>query len=354
MQHPRIVVSPFVAMSVMAAVSPALGAGIEYSAPSGCPSRDDFVAAIARRGVDVEAATAGLAVNIAHNEQGFVGQLRVEAGEGGSAPRRVLDEDCARVADGLAVVAAIVLGKGEPAETLSIESAPEQTAPVDSAPALPVTSEAKAAEPDDELALRSSALARVDSIDVEEGELKVQPSRTWTLTAGADFGTIGGLVLPRYDLTASLATFLVTPEKATHLVGPLLQVRWSFVGPGTHHSTRGYDTEVLGIHGGLASCFPFNYDTHGLTLLACGEFMIEYANLTTDTPSGVLEQDAGSGSAGIAMDGRYAIGAGFHLGLRAGGRLRFGKLSARDENGNVLFESGMAGGFVSAGLGVGF
>jgi hypothetical protein len=161
-------------------------------------------------------------------------------------------------------------------------------------------------------------------------------------------------VLPRYDLTASLATFLVTPDEATHLLGPLLQVRWSFVGPGTHEAASGVETDVWGIHAGAASCFPFNYDTRGFTVLGCAEFMAEYMHLATTTPNGAREQDTGSGSAALALDARYAIGAGFHLGLRAGGRLRFGKLTARDEQDRILFESGMLGGFVTTGLGYAF
>jgi hypothetical protein len=277
------------------------------------------------------------------------------AGEqGDSEPREVSDADCGRVAEGLAAVAAIVLGADAPHSAPAITVTEPAMEPERAQGAATPAPTPVANESERDLPLRGSAFDQERIIPVERGELEIRPSRTWMLTAGADFGTVPGLVLPRYDLTASLATFLVTPDDAAHLVGPLLQVRWSFVGPGTHESESGYETDVWGIHAGAASCFPFNYDTRGFTLLGCAEFMAEYMSLATETPAGVLEQDTGSGSAGLALDARYAIGAGLHLGLRAGGRLRFGKLTARDEQDRILFESEMVGAFVTAGLGFAF
>lgn len=349
---------------VLCATPSALGAPqLDYDAPPSCPSQGEFVASVGRRGVDLAAhapnGVTGVAVRIVQSGNGFTGELRVTRDAANSAPRQVTDTDCARVADGLAAVTAILLGADQPPEESEPTPAPAPVA--ETAPAVkPAPSSSVARVPASEESpeqtppLRGSTFSTPQTIDVPAGKVEFVPSRAWTLTAGADFGSIPSLVLPRYDLSASIVPFLVSPDKDTHMLGPILQVRWAFIGPGTWEQAGRERTDVWGLQVGLASCSAFAYDTKGFSLMACAEFLAELWAMQTHGARAVKESSPGSGSAGLVLDARYDLGAGFFLAGRGGGRFRISKLSAVDSEGEQLFESGYLGAYVSAGLGFTF
>jgi hypothetical protein len=349
---------------VLCATPSALGAPqLDYDAPPSCPSHGDFVASVARRGVDLAThapnGVAGVAVRIVQSGNAFTGELRVAGDASNSAPRQVTDTDCARVADGLAAVTAIVLGAEPPPEESEPTPAPApvaETAP----PAKPAPSSsiapvpAKEESPEPTPPLRGSTFSTPQAIDVPAGKVEFVPSRAWALTAGADFGSIPSLVMPRYDLSASIVPFLVTPDKDTHMLGPILQVRWALIGPGTWEQAGRERTDIWGFQVGLASCSAFAYDTKGFSLMGCAEFLAELWAMQTHGPGAPRESSPGSGSAGLVLDARYDLGAGFFLAGRGGGRFRISKLRAEDSQGEQLFESGYLGAYVSAGLGFTF
>lgn len=335
---------------------------LDYDAPPSCPSQSDFVASVARRGVDLAAdapnGVAGVSVRIVQGGNAFTGELRVAGDASNSAPRQVTDTDCARVADGLAAVTAILLGAEPPPEESESTPAPAPVAenapaaePAPSSPSVPAPAKEESPETPP---LRGSTFSTPQTIDVPAGKLEFVPSRAWALTAGADFGSIPSLVMPRYDLSASIVPFLVSPDKDTHMLGPILQVRWALIGPSTWEQPGRERTDIWGFQVGLASCSALAYDTKGFSLMACAEFLAELWAMQTHGPTGVKESSPGSGSAGLVLDARYDLGAGFFLAGRGGGRFRISKLSAEDSEGERLFESGQLGAYVSAGLGFTF
>lgn len=353
-----------VAALVLCATPATLGAPqLDYDAPAGCPSRSDFVASVARRGIDLAAdapsEVAGVAVRIAQSGRSFTGELRVAGDASQSAPRRVTDTDCARVADGLAAVTAIVLGAEPPEDESESPPTPAPIAEAKASAAIEAPSSVTPVPPRKESRketppLRGSTFSTPQSIDVPAGKVEFVASRAWTLTAGADFGSIPTLVLPRYDLSASFVPFLIGSNDETHLLGPILQVRWALVGPGTWEKAGRERTDVWGFQVGLASCSAFAYHTKGFSLMACAEFLAELWSLQSHGPGTRRESSLGSGSAGLVLDARYDLGAGFFLAGRGGGRFRISKLSAEDSQGEQLFESGQLGAYVSAGLGLSF
>lgn len=329
---------------------------VEYAAAPGCPSRDEFISAVAaRRSSDREPAEVPLfRVVITKTDGYFAGELRVSAKEGESAPRRVTDPDCAKVVEGLAVVAAIVLA-GEDSTASAERSADESVeGPTTPAPTVPATARegVLAAEPADP-PLVGSTFNQPDRLRVPAGTLRFRGKSSYMVFGGADFGTIPGLVVPRYDLVASRATFMQTPSGSTHLWSPILQVRWAFLGPVDHRSPDGYQTSLWGLHAGVSSCSAFTYDSRAFRVLACADFTAEFANLKTRSPDGTLlsDQETGAGSATLSLDARYSLTDWLEIGLRGGPRIRFGSYAAERPDGSKLFESGPFGGQVSLGLG---
>jgi hypothetical protein len=350
---------------VLCATPSALAAPqLDYDAPPSCPSQGDFVASVARRGVDLTAnapnGVAGVAVHIVQSGNAFTGELRVARDASNSAPRQVTDTDCARVADGLAAVTAVLLGAEPPPEETEPAPAPAPVAetppaakPAPSSSVAPVPAKEESSEQTPPL--RGSTFSTPQTIDVPAGKVEFVPSRAWALSAGADFGSIPSLVMPRYDLSASIVPFLVSPDKDTHMLGPILQVRWALVGPSSWEQAGRERTDIWGFQAGLASCSAFTYDTKGFSLLACAEFLAELWAMQTHGPGGVKKESSpGSGSAALALDARYDLGAGFVLAGRGGGRFRLSKFSVEDSQGEQLFESGQFGAYVSAGLGFAF
>lgn len=340
-------------------IAPSLRAGervhISYEAPDDCPTRADFVDRVLERGaalaVPQDDVATSLAVTIRASDSGFVGELRLERPGADSAPREVHDPDCERVVEGLAVVAAIALG----APLVNDEAAP--SAPQLEAEPKPVASEPESApESERASALVGSSYAAPSEIEVEAGTLHFAAARSYTLRAGADIGVAPGLILPRYDLTASLASFIRTPADSSYLVGNVLQVNWSLLGPGTFTSEDGFSADLMGLQAGLNSCSAFSYDTRGWVLLGCAEFGVGVSWVDTRAPGGALlsSKEAGLGFAGVGVDAQYNFGRLFHLGARLGGRFQVGGPAPERPDGSALFETPLFGGYLTAGVGLHF
>jgi hypothetical protein len=78
--------------------------------------------------------------------------------------------------------------------------------------------------------LRGSSFGQPAALLVNAGELRFDGARAHTLTAGAALGPIPRRLVPRYDLAASLASFVTPPGGASNLFGPF-QVHWAVLGP---------------------------------------------------------------------------------------------------------------------------
>lgn len=330
---------------------------LEYDAPEECPSREEFLRAVESRGGTFQAApetrARTLRVGMRKDEAGFSGTLRVEQQDESSAPREVQGRTCSEAMDGLAVVAAITLHEEEtraepvaeppnPASTHEVEAQPE------SGPRPPPPS------PRGNARLRGSSYGNAETLSVPAGTLHFDLSRSITLTAGASFGLIPGLVLPRYDLSVSAASFVTAPDGRTRLLGTnVLRVTWSWLGGNTIHRARdGFETRVMGFMAGVGSCQALTYDTEGLVAMLCGDFRIG-AMLYDLEKSGGEDQELAIGSASLGADLRYNFTDYFHVGLKFGGDLTLSNAPRRPD-GSDLFQTSLFGGHVLGGLGVQF
>ncbi len=338
------------------------GTSLSYAAPDGCPSRADFVASVEARGARFDAAAPlarRLEVSIAKGSDGFTGSLRVDGADGGSGTREVHAAGCGEVADGLSVVAAIALGAHPedakpPAASETKPSAPAPAPAVPESPGRPTSPPRSMPPPTEEGRLRGTNFGTPKTLEVPAGTLRFERARSYQLAAGATYGVLP-TVMPRFDLTLSIANFVQTPSRVSTLVGNVLQVAWSFLGP-TTYETGGYSTRALGILAGVNSCSSPLYDTGGAIIMICAEFRVGAVGLETHDASGARTQtkNAGFGTGGISLDARYDIGSLVDVGLRLGGALQFGQISAERPDGTRLFASPLFDGYGLLGVGLHF
>lgn len=348
---------------------------LRYEAPSSaCPSTAEFRQAIQARGVELEAPevaarVSSIEVSIRHAGGEFVGELSVRAPDGGAASRVVHDARCDAVASGLAVTAAIALGGNVAAgqglivldrDAVGAEAgaaASEAGAAASEAPAASGdasdSSGDEAEPPEREQRLRGSSFGQPSEMRVDAGELRFEGARAYTLTAGATLGPIPGQLMPRYDLTASLASFVTPPGAESRLFGPL-QVHWAVQGPVQARYPGEVTLDAWGLEAGIDSCSAFTYDTLGWVALACAEFGAGWLFAETRGPSAERASvTRGYGFGGLAFDGQYNLGSRLHVGVRVGGRMMT-PFSVEAPDGTGLFDSSMFGAYATVGFGLHF
>jgi hypothetical protein len=289
----------------------------------------------------------------------FAGELQVRGERQTSDKREVRGTTCSEVADALAVVTAIALrASAESGSATARAATPSEVAPSvappsrDDAPA-PQTS-LSAAVPDDRLIGSTRALPpRTEALQVRAGTLRFDLQRSATAYAGVSVGVVPSVVLPRYDLSLVTAHFVTTPEGAQRISGLVLKLRLGVMGPGTYHSPD-TKTDVSGLSFGLDLCQSPRYDTKGLVVLFCGGFGGGLTMLKTHGLDGVQIQsrNAGVGEATLSTELQYYLGTGFHVGLKLGGTLAIGDVSAERSDGSRIFKSSPWSAYAL--LGVGF
>ena len=350
---------------------------LTYEVAAGCPVESDFIAATANRGgrfdgTEAVARAHGIDVSIRRNTEGFAGTLRVEHDEETSALREVHAADCAEVVKGLAVVAAIALGGS--ADVAPVEAAVVEPLPKDAVEPPTVQSE-RPKDPDPSTRTQATPSAAPKSppeepwpprhvylgnpkgpLHVEAGTVRFDDVRTYTLAAGVEFGILPWPTpMPRYDFTTSIAHFVTPPGGLSFLVGQVIQVHWSWLGPATYQ-TNDYSTTADGLLAGASTCRPLTYDTEGLVLLACGSFDVGWVHLATKKTDGAATQskDAGLGTAGLGLDAQYNLGSLVHLALRVGGNVQFGNVAGELPGGGEAFKASLFGAYGTLGLGMHF
>lgn len=337
---------------------------LEYTAPAGCPTQTEFVAFVTQRGGDFahpgpKTKANAMIVKLRREASEHVGSLELRLDDMASDQRQLHAASCAEVAEALAVVAAIALrGADEPSEPVAAPPAatPEPAPPAtSSAPPAPRPAPAAAPPPPSETRLRPIGLWGNDQVPVTAGPLQVKRALTTTVSGGAIFGAIPGVVLPRFDLTLSRTNFITTPERSSFLIGNVLNAGWSYFGGVTHH-TGVYSTTIHGFKAGVSSCTALTYDTQGFVALFCGGFHVGLVNLETKEAGTDYQKDkmTGFGAASLSFETRYNIGNHFHIGASAGGEMWLGTLSAERADGSKLFESRLFNANVQLGLGVHF
>jgi hypothetical protein len=336
---------------------------LEYTAPAGCPTQTEFVAFVTNRGGDLahpgpKTKANAMIVKLRREANEHVGSLELRLDDVASDQRQLHAASCAEVAEALAVVAAIALRGGDSAEPDAAPpvAASEPAAPVAASPP-PVATHAPAVVPPpaSETRLRPIGLWGNDQVPVTAGPLQVKRTLSATVSGGAIFGAIPGVVLPRLDLWISRTNFITTPEHSSFLIGNILSAGWTYFG-GVTRETGAYSTTIHGFKAGVNSCSAVTYDTQGFVALFCGGFMVGLASLETKERGSDYHQDkvTGMGAASFSFEARYNIGQHLHLSGSAGGEMWLGPLSAERRDGSKLFESRLFSASAQLGIGVHF
>jgi hypothetical protein len=337
---------------------------LDYQAPQDCPSESEFAAAVAARGVDFEApgATEGhhlMVISIRKQGNGFVGSFQVRDERDVTKGREVRAPSCGDVADALAVMTAIELhteaGNGSSESTTSAQAPAARSDSPTSQDDRPSTGPPPS-PPDDRLRGSTRAFPpRTESLQVRAGTLRFDLQRSATVYAGASFGAIPSVALPRYDLSLVGANFITTPEGAHRISGLVLKLRLSVLGSATYQS-QDTKTDASGLSFGIDLCQSPLYDTRGLVLLFCSGYGGGVMMLKTRGLDGgpIQFKNTGFGEASLSAEAQYHLGAGFHIGVKVGGGLTIGQIAAERADGSRIFESSPWSAYALFGLGFRF
>lgn len=307
----------------------------------------------------------GLAVHIQEDQGRFVGALRVEARQGASAVRRVHDSTCEQVARGLAVVAAIALGGSgseDAANAVAGDELPERAAPASVHPTATrhaAEASAKPTQPPPTKPKRrqpwlGSSYTTPSAAPAPEGVVELGRVNNYTLTGGVELGLLPGVTLPRVGFSLQRADFLGTGTK-NYLMGPILQMHGTILGPGTRRSNDGFEIHAFGWRVGVGVCSALAYDMTGFSALFCADFELGILKMKTSRGSDVVQKrDVGFGTASLSMDLKYHFGSLFHAGVRAGAAAYMGDLRAQRPDGSQLFDESVLGGHLTGSLGMHF
>jgi hypothetical protein len=354
---------------IVAALSPSpreASARLAYDAPPDCPTEPEFRAAVSARGTDVAPGSPSnaarvLAVTIRRQADGFGGTFQARDRRGATGKRLVNGRSCTDVVDALALVTAIALAdpSSETAATSAPPLPPAAEGRGEGAPAPPpATVEPLPAAAPRPAGLRGSTRVgppRTETIQVGAGPLRLDLSRAAMLYGGAASGLVPSVFLPRYALAFTMASFVTTPEGQQRIMGLVYQLHVDLSGTGTYQSpdTR---TEIEGAAFGIAMCQSPHYDSRGLVLLLCGEYGGGYLNLQTKGLDGAMIQskNVGFGQVSGVVDVQYQLGGGFVVGVRIGGSLKLGDITAERADGSRIFSSSIGSAYALLGAGYRF
>jgi hypothetical protein len=328
-----------------------------YSAATGCPATEEFVAAVRARGGDVDPAAVAaneIDVVIERAGDGYRGSVRLQSAEASSAAREVHSARCSEVADGLAIVTALAARTGSVVETTSVNEGAVAAVPPKTADA-PHPSEPPKSVQAPRTRLHTVGQFGTATLPVERGELKVRNDTALTLSGGALFGIVPSTVVPRFDFTLSRTNFITTPDGDGHIIGGIVRTRWTVLAPAEYRRSD-WTVRMFGFKAAIGGCSQLVYDLQGFVLLACGEIAAGVAKLTTKDPTGRVTKDEtpGLASVGLELDARYSLGRLFQVGLSAGGEGWLTKLSAERTDGSQIFHTNPIGGYALLGVGVHF
>lgn len=326
------------AVAVPARATPAVK--LAYDAPEGCPSEEDFVAAVTARGADLNVPQGTpvaevMVISISRTENGFAGAFQMRDGGEATNKREVRGASCGEVADALAVVTAIALqggaGDGEaPASPLPVA--------VDS-PSSPSSAPAAAPSPPATARLRARTHWRPPtSVTVPAGTVRFDMGGTIGANVGVTVGLIPSLVLPQYEFSTIVAPFVTTPDGAQRIHGVITKLDGGIWGPATYRAAD-TKTDIWGVYANWNVCLSPTYDTEGLVMLFClggggGELVMN----TSDGMS-TNQQYVGFARAQLSGGLQYYLGAGFHVGAELRGEANVGQIAAESPGGSRVFSS---------------
>ena len=331
---------------------------LAYEAPDGCPTRPEFVAAVATRdgafaGAGTEVALRVMGVAIRKEEGGFAGALLVRDGRTATNTREVYSPTCAEVVDALAVVAAIAL---RPAEAGIPQAEPSAPAPVHPPPPKVAQSAELAAAGEGRLRGKTMVYHHEhEAVEVGPGEMSFDLARRLSLYGGFASGAAPSTLMPRFDLSMDGANFVTTPDRSQRILGLVFRYRASLLGPATYR-TSDTSTRLAGFVAGVSSCATPHYDSAGLILLFCVEYGIGTMWSRTTAPDGteIQSKRAGIGLVDLDAEARYNVGWLFHVGLKAGWDAPLAGWSAERADGSRIFGSSANSGYLLLGIGFRF
>ena len=296
---------------------------LRYEAPSGCPDRAEFVAAVAARGGNFTPSDArpelSFEVNVEPSAEGFHASLAVHNGNATSNPREVSGLSCAEVLDALAVVTAIALNPA------GAESTPPPVAPVP-VPASPRASQAS--DPARAPLHGATSFRWKQTVDVPAGKLRLDSDIEINARFGATWGLAKNRVLPRLDLSVSRANFVSAPNGQSYLTGTIAQLRVSLLAD-TTWNFRGVQAKVGGQEVGVGLCFSPHYDSAGWVLLGCAELSVGLIGIQEHGSGDVagvhqyypgsydsfsITSSQGFGALGLSLAASYNLAAHFQVG----------------------------------------
>ncbi len=323
---------------------------LHYQAPEACPSRAEFVAAVAARGGSFTgkdaAANTSFQVDIVPTTDGFHASLAVQNGAVTSNPREVRAPTCAEVVDALAVVTAIELN-------------PTANGPVGPAAApLPVPAPVPAAAPAEppRPPLQGATVGWKKTLEVPAGKLHLDSAIEANLFFGGTLGIAPNRVLPRLDITFSRANFVTAPNGQSYLTGTVARMRASLL-VDTTYRFRDIKAQVGGQEIGVGLCFSPHYDSAGWVLLGCAEISAGLIGIKETSPFGLTvprDSTQGFGSLGLSLEASYDLGRHFQIGARVGAQTFTSRITAYHPTGDELFHSSPIIGSAVIGIGTHF
>jgi hypothetical protein len=323
---------------------------LEYSAPEGCATEREFVAAIATRGghfagVRAEAPGPVLAVSIRDQNGVFQGTFQERRDADPSGVREVHGATCAEVVEALAIVAAIALRpESEPTkEHPAAEAKPESAEPAPRRPPLRATTKNTwpvPFHPGDQ------------AVAVAAGKVRFESVTNITAFAGVTLGAVPRLAMPSIDVTLSRANFVTFPGERSYLVGPVWRLHATLLADVERHF--GDLTSNVGGQGlGIGPCYSPLYDAGGLELLFCLELGAQFFGIRTKDAAGktIQQKSMGKGTLGIGTELTYNLGRHVQIGLKLGADGATNPITAERPDGSQIFSSSVISGYTMLGLG---
>jgi hypothetical protein len=324
---------------------------LAYTAPAGCPSEDDFVAAVTARGADFDAPRGKpvakvMVVSISRADNGFAGAFQVRDGGEATNKREVRGASCGEVADALAVVTAIALqgGAGDGGEAPAA-AAPPPSRVADSQPSpTPAPAPSPPPAPPPKMRLRGhTPWFPTTTVTVPAGEVHFNVASSINLYGGATVGILPTLVLPHDELSIIAASFVTTPDGAQRIHGLVTKIEIGTWGPATYRTADTKTDLSLGANFAINLCVSPRYDSEGLIVLFCFGYGGGFLTLDTSTLDGtpIQTKTSGFGQGTLSGELQYYLGAGFHLQAKLGGGAAFGQITAEDAKGSRIFATQM-------------
>jgi len=357
-RYPLLLLAKVLAILALVLAPKPAGASsqVEYRAPRGCASAEEFRKAVEARGAtfdDGKSADMSIEVRIERRADAFAGVLRVRGPGGASNPREVTGSTCTEVVDAFAVVVALALRQDADESRTHDEGTPSvPTTQVVGAPeAAPEGPKSRPSQKT--VGMRQWWLDFEDSsVSVPAGKLTFGSVTSISAHGGFVAGLVPGEIFSLVEFELFRASLVTTPADLSYLVGTIFRVRGGLLGTVEHHSGS-TTTRVTGHSGALGLCYSPVFDPGGFAFLACLDLVVTEADLTTTDASNTQVQSKTQflAASGLGVEALYSLGRHFHLAAKLAGDFTANPLSAENADGSLIWEGSYFTGSGMLGLG---